>query len=258
MLSTTLVLGVLASYCETLHAAETESAWRQSFSMGGYYSKGDYGQGEDVTVHYVPLNYSAQRSNWKFGVSASYIRLSGAGEILLNGGVLGSNGSGPLAHSGKGDVLLSVTYQLPAYSENAFFFDISLDVKLPTADELRGLGTGQPDYGIKLDTYKLIGKATVFSTLEYKYREASSLFPGLTDSINVSLGASLPLNQKWSYGLIYDFREAAVSSFGDTHELVPYLSWSPSPNWAWMSYAVKGFTEDSADTAVGLQLSYSW
>ena len=250
--------------CSHVGAQETAaSTWSHSLSTGAYYSNGDYGQDDNTTVHYVPVSYQLGVSNWQLGISVPFIKLSGSGDVLFNsGGVVGRNDptalAGSASESGVGDVLLSATYQLPAFNENGFFFDFGVDVKIPTADDSRGLGTGSRDYGVKLDIYKLLGAFTTFSTFEYKFRGNSALFTDIQDSFNVSLGFSLPINERWSSGLIYDFRQAAIGSFGDTHELVPYVSWRQSEHWSLMSYIVKGFSDDSADQAIGLQATYTW
>lgn len=253
-----------SAFADVEYAQKNEqAAWRHTLSSGAYYSVGDYGQADDATVHYVPFNYQLGVANWQFEVSAAYLRLAGSGDILLNaGGVVGRSefdiARGAVAESGIGDVVIAATYQLPAFDANDFFFDIGVDIKIPTADESRSLGTGAKDYGFKLDIYKLIGEYTTFSTLEYKVRGRSSLFPDIESSFNLTLGFAYPVNETWSAGLIYDFRQAAVATFDDTHEVVPYVTWQQSSHWSWMSYLVKGFTEDSADIAAGIQASYSW
>jgi hypothetical protein len=239
------------------------ASWRHALSTGAYYSVGDYGQADDATVHYIPFSYQLGIANWQFEIGAPYLRLAGSGDILFNaGGVVGRSefdiARDSVAESGIGDVVLSATYQLPAFDANDFFFDIGVDVKIPTADESRSLGTGATDYGLKLDVYKLFGEITAFSTIEYKYRGRSSVFSDIESSFNLSLGFAYPINAAWSTGLIYDYRQAAVATFDDTHEVVPYVSWQQSQHWSWMSYLVKGFTEDSADVAVGVQATYSW
>ena len=131
-------------------------------------------------------------------------------------------------------------------------------MKIPTANEDKGLGTGAYDYGLQLDAYQQLGQTTLFATIGYKLRGNSDLFNRMSDSGFVSLGFARPMSERISAGVIYDFREAASSTSGETHELLPYVSWALDNEWTLMSYAVKGFTQDSADIAVGLQLNYRW
>lgn len=257
-LACALAILSLPAYAEESRAALNE------LSFGGYYSKGDYGQGADTSILYFPLSYTRHLGHWNLQLSVPRLEISGAGNVLVNVGGLGRDDVGLLQEDvsqtqrGMGDTLISATYQLPALSENAPFIDLGFEVKLPTADENKGLGTGAHDYGLQMDLYQQWGKTTLFATLGHRFRGTSSLYSDMEDSTFVSLGFTRPLAQRWSGGLIYDFREAASSNSGETHELLPYVSWALSSQWTLMGYAVKGFTQDSADRAVGLQVNYRW
>ncbi len=238
---------------------------RHNLSVGGYYSSGDYGESQETTIRYLPVSYDYTVSNWNLKIAVPYLEVSGAGNVLVNvGGIGGGDLSGLEASvdsstsSGRGDTVVSATYQFPSFAQGLPFIDFGLEVKIPTADEKKALGTGKADYGLQLDLYQLLGNSTLFATAGYKFRGKSTLFNEMSDSAYVSFGFSRPFSQNWSYGLIYDYREAASETSKETHELLPYLSWLPAPGWSLMSYAVKGFTRDSADYALGMQLGYRW
>lgn len=248
-------------------AQETESfAAANEFSVGAYYANGDYGQGADTSIYYFPLSFQRHIGNWNLQASVPHLEISGAGNVLVNVGGVGRDDFQPLdeiepvaqSHKGLGDTVLSATYQIPSFSSTAPFFDLGFEVKLPTADEDKGLGTGAYDYGVQLDFYQQLGKSTLFATLGYKMRGKSDLFDQMQDSMYLSLGVSRPLSERWSYGVIYDFREAASAGSGETHEILPFVSFALANEWTLMSYVVKGFTQDSADIAIGTQLSYRW
>jgi hypothetical protein len=246
-------------------SAQNVPALPNNVATGAYFSTGDYGLPDDTSIYFIPLSYERSVGNWNLQVSAAHLQISGYGNVLVNVGGVGRNEFVELEQDlqttrtrGVGDTLLSATYQWPTYSENAVFMDLGFEVKLPTADEYAGHGTGEVDYGVQLDVYKLLGTTTLFGTLGYKFRGQSTLFDQMSDSGLVSLGFSQPLSERWSYGVIYDFREAASTSSGETHEILPYLSWSPVPAWSVMFYTAKGFTQDSPDIAVGAQLGYRW
>lgn len=248
------------------NAQQSESqAPSNDLSFGAYYSKGNYGQTLDTSIYYFPLSYERSFGNWSVQASVPYLEISGAGNVLVNVGGVGREElevlDNPLAtgsNRGVGDSVLSATYQLPALGSLTPFFDLGFEVKIPTANEDKGLGTGAYDYGVQLDAYQQVGQTTLFATLGYKIRGKSDLFNSMTDSGFVSLGFARPLSEKFSAGIIYDFREAASSASGETHEVLPYVSWALANEWTLMSYVVKGFTEDSADIAVGVQLNYRW
>lgn len=257
-----LVTTIVYSACSN---AQEAPPLRNTFSTGGYYSTGDYGLNDDTSIYYIPFSYERSVGNWNLQASVPHIQISGYGNVLVNVGGVGRSEFNVFEEDlqtttarGVGDTVLSATYQVPSYEGNSVFFDIGFEVKLPTADEYKGHGTGEVDYGLQIDAYKLFGATTVFSTLGYRFRGQSALFDQMADSAFASLGVSQPINERWSYGLIYDFREAASDTSGETHEVLPYLLWAPSRVWSVMLYTAKGFTEDSADVALGAQLGYRW
>lgn len=265
---TILLSGISLDLCcaNIAVAQEPESSpARHNLSIGGYYSSGDYGESQKTTIHYLPVSYDYTVSNWNLKVAVPYLEVTGAGNVLVNVGGIGGGDFGDLITSdnsstshGRGDTVVSATYQFPSFAEGMPFVDLGFEVKIPTADEEKALGTGKADYGLQLDLYQMLGNSTLFATAGYKFRGKSTLFNEMSNSAYVSFGLSRPLSQRWSYGLIYDYREAASESSKETHEILPYLSWLPAPGWSLMSYAVKGFTRDSADYALGMQLSYRW
>ncbi|PCH58445.1 MAG: hypothetical protein COC19_08485 [SAR86 cluster bacterium] len=97
-----------------------------------------------------------------------------------------------------------------------------------------------------------------FASLGYKLRGESDLFAGLENTFYTSLSVERAVNSRWSLGLIYDYREAASSFSQETHELLPYLRWSPNAHWDFSAFSIFGFTQDSPDIGVLGQLSYRW
>ncbi len=256
-------IAVGVGVCANALAQESESATAANeLSGGAYYATGDYGQDVDTSIYYFPLSYERQLGNWNLQLSTAHLEISGAGNVLVNVGGVGRNEFDSLdeiastSQKGIGDTVLSATYQLPSFSARSPFFDLGFEVKVPTADEHKGLGTGAYDFGVQLDAYQQLGQSTLFATLGYKMRGESDLFEQMRDSAFLSLGVSRPWSARLSYGVIYDFREAASAQSGETHELLPFVSYALANEWTLMTYVVKGFTRDSADIAVGTQLNY--
>jgi len=230
-------------------------------AIGLFYSRGGYGESRDTRIRYLPLSHEVARGSWRVKATVPVLEVSGPANVLVNVGSLGGfSGSrtSQVSAGGVGDVSVSLTYEVPAWSANAPYIDVSVELKAPTADPEQGLGTGRMDAGMQVDLYQLAGPLTVFASAGYRYRRQSPFYPGLENSVFASLGASANWGDALQYGLIYDYRQAASDFTGETHELLPYLSWTMSPAWSAMLYTVTGFTEDSADFAAGLQLSRRW
>lgn len=238
--------------------ARTDSDLRHSSVLAFYFSKGFYGQELPTYVRYLPYTHEISVPGWRFKASLPVLEIDGPGNVLIDIGNVGRESTGRVSARGVGDLVLSSTFEMPAMGERLPFFDLTVDLKLPTADERRGLGTGRPDVGIQLDAYQNLGRFTFFGAVGYRYRHRSPVYEGLNDSVNLSLGLSRPVYDRSQVGFIYDFRQAASSYSGETHEILPYLSWAPSDRWALMFYLIKGFTEDSADSAMGVQMTRRW
>jgi hypothetical protein len=259
-----LPLALLALQSSASEAQDAPAA-RNSLGFGAHYSTGDYGLDDNTSILFFPVSYERSLGNWNLQLTAGHLQISGYGNVLVNVGGVGRNEFVDLDENlvksssrGMGDTIVSATYQWPGVWQSGVFLDIGIELKLPTAAESKGHGTGEMDYGGQVDVYKQLGSITVFSTLGYRFRGQSTLFDEMSDSAFVSLGFSRPVNERWSYGLIYDFREAASATSGETHELLPYVSWVPTPSWSLMFYTAKGFTVDSPDIAIGLQLGRRW
>ncbi|MDP6536607.1 MAG: transporter [Gammaproteobacteria bacterium] len=231
-----------------------------ALSIGAYYAKGDYGELLDTTIHFFPVTYSLDRGNWGFQLMVPQIRIEGLGNVLVNIGGLNRavTATQVSTSSGIGDSVATLVYRFDPISASAPFVELRLDAKLPTADEEKGLGTGEADYSIQADLSQYFGTAMIFATLGYNFRGTSRLYEGLQDSAFAQLGFVYPLNQGWSFGTFYDYREAASSFTPETHDLVPFVSWQLNEKWTFTAMTAWGFTDASADiTALG-QLSYRW
>lgn len=240
--------------------AQQQTGWRQAISLGAYHARGDFGEPLETRIRYFPFTYELDRGRWGFQLTLPYLEVTGPGNVLINiGGVTQSvAGDEVTTSSGAGDAIASVIYRFDPWSASAPFIDLRMDVKLPTADETRALGTGEPDYSVQLDFSKAVGDMALFATAGYNRRGKSSLYAGLQNSFFSQLGFSMPLGESLNAGAFYDYREAASAFAIESHELVPYISWQLSESWSFTGLTIWGFTDASADTTVMGQLRYSW
>lgn len=239
-------------------AVDTPASISQSSTIGMYYSKGRYGQDAATRVRYLPYMHELSFSSWRLKASIPVLEIDGPGNVLIDVGSVGGRSTATVSERGVGDATISATYEWPALPAGLPFFDVTVDLKLPLADEHKGLGTGRPDLGIQVDAYYVLGQVNVFASVGYRYRHRSPVYEQLNDSVNISLGASRSWSDNVQGGLIYDYREAASAFSGDTHEFIPYISWTIQTNWSLMMYIVEGSTQDSADKAIGVQLTRRW
>ena len=240
--------------------AQENSDLKHTLSLASYYSSGSYGEDTDTDILYLPLSFGANYGKWGMQISVPHLRVDGVGNVLVNVGGINRAvvGREIERNSGIGDSVLSVTYQAEPVSDNSLFIDFRLDVKIPTADEARGLGTGEADYSAQVDISQYYGNSVLFGTFGVTFRGDTDLYAGLTDSAYVQLGVARPLAPRWNVGIFYDFRGPASTFSPEIHELVPYFSFQFSDNWSFTGLTAFGFTHASAKAAILGQISYSW
>ena len=233
---------------------------KQTVSLASYFSSGDYGEDADTDILYFPVSYSINKGKWLAQLSLPHLRVDGVGNVLVNIGGVGRAvaGSEQQSNGGVGDSTFALTYQLDPLSDTSPFIDFRLDVKIPTADPVKGLGTGEVDYSAQVDISQRYKGAVFFGSFGYTFRGKTELYVGLEDSASVQLGIAKPFASQWNMGVFYDFREPASTFSPEIHELVPYFSYQISESWVFTGLAAFGFTKASAGTAVLGQLSYSW
>lgn len=252
LLSPVLILpGVLAAQ----EAPDTT----HKFTVGSYFSSGDYGAEEDTYIRYFPFSYEFARFPWVLSVTAPYMGLKGPGDVFLETGNIGRGRGGEntlIDEQGLGDVFLSASYQFDPIFNDWIFVDFSLQAKLPTADETRDLGTGEPDFGAQLDFYTTLARNTYFATIGYRQRGKTPLYD-LKNTPYASLGMMRQYGEHIYLGLLYDYRGKASSNSFESHELMPFISYNLSERWNMMLYSIAGFTNSSADRTFGFQFSYT-
>ncbi len=266
----TLLAGVVAILVVPVacRAAATEPV--STLSLGAYTSRGDYGEEKNTDVYYLPVSLEHAVSGWRVRMTVPYLRIDGPGTVLVNVGGVSRPGvpnedydDERVSSRGVGDVTINVTRELPVLTDWMPFMDLGVEIKLPTADASRGLGTGAADIALQTDFYQMIGTSTAFATLGYRFRGRSDWFEGLQDSVYVSTGLMRPWQPEtwageWTWGVIYDYRQAASTLSRETHEVLPFVSWAPLPALSVMVYVSRGFTRDSPDYAAGVQFGVRW
>ena len=227
------------------------------FSTGFDYSTGDYGDPQDTDILYFPFATKLIFRNWAAKLTIPYLQITGPGVVVGGGGVAINQGSGAArtTESGLGDIVLGLTYTLDIEDFDSYI-DFTGKVKFPTADENKGLGTGETDYTLLVDVTKIFGKAYVFGGVGRKFVGENDQLQ-LNDIWIFNIGGGYQINKKFSVGGSYDFREAA-SSTDNPSEGTGYLTYKITDTISALLYGVVGFSDGSPDKGVGLQLNYKF
>ncbi|PXA04791.1 hypothetical protein DDZ13_06390 [Coraliomargarita sinensis] len=243
----------------SLCALVTVGAEQFKISSGVDYSSGDYGSDVDTEILFVPLTLSYANNPWKAKVTIPWIQIKGPGNVVGGGDggvIIGDGGTRTTTESGLGDIWTSLSYSVEEIPAEWFYLDLVGKVKIPTADEDRGLGTGEFDYTLQLDFFKPLGQLTPIATVAYKIKGDPDDYE-LDNVFYISVGADYRLNDKTNIGATLDFQEASSDSSEDSVEIFSYLSHSLNEDWKLTGYTYFGLTDGSPDAGGGLSLSYS-
>jgi len=275
--------------CALLYSFDTFSADSQNdhkfkVVFGTDVSSGNYGHKKETDILYFPLTFKYKTPAWQYSATFSYLKITGPGNIVGAGdgsgipinqfneskqpaqrkNTLPGKGKKGKAYSveGMGDLLLGTIFTFNSQWDMPFYLDGGLKLKIPTADEEKGLGTGEADLSFNLDIEKTfysqyLNPFTLFGQLGYKYMGSSESLP-LNNISFYRLGLDFHLHHKVISGITYDYRTAMSGSQFSVKELLVYLDWKIDNNWSINGYAVKGFSDGSPERAYGLQLTHHY
>ena len=213
-----------------------------TLSTGVDFASGSYGGDVDIEDTYVPLTATADYGRVAFRLTVPYLSVSAPGSGAL------------VTESGLGDIIGSVTfYDVVSSQSLGIAMDITGKVKFATADENKGLGSGENDYSVHADVYKFIDNFTLLSSIGYKFRgDPAGL--DLDDVFMASLGGTYKFTADVKGGLFFDYRESSISGSDSVQELSAFVSRRVSENWRLQVYGLTGFTDSSPDWGGGLQI----
>jgi hypothetical protein len=240
--------------------AESDSG-RFRITTGAEYSSGDYGGSRSIDEWYVPLTAKYLTGPWVLRLTVPYLEVTAPSGTVVTGGGGGDvvvPGSGPRkTEEGLGDIIAGVTYRDILNTERSadLAVDLTGKVKFGTADEDKGLGTGENDYTVQTDVYKFIDRFTPYATLGYRYRGDP---PGanLDNGWLFTLGSMYDISDRLGCSLDYYFRESSVAGADDPQELTAAVDYRITQTENLRGYAIKGLSDGSPDWGLGLMVTF--
>lgn len=226
-------------------------------STGAEYTSGDYGGIESINELYVPLTAKYIVDRYAFRLTIPFIRVSSpAGTTLTDGTILIGTGKRN-TESGLGDIIASATYRdvFNAETVSDFALDLTAKVKFGTADESRGLGTGENDYTVQAELFKYFDRFTTFGILGYRFRGDPAGF-NLSDSWLGLLGGQYTITPLLNAGIDYYFQQASLTGVDDQKEVTASLGYKLSKTRFLHGYLLQGFGNGSPDWGVGLMITF--
>ena len=226
-------------------------------TSGVDYSSGKYGTDDRTEITNVPVigKYEIDRLTLKLTVP--YVTITGQGNVSPGIGKFKKSKAVPnrSTESGLGDIVAGATYNLFEGSASAPAVDITAKVKFGTADEDKGLGTGENDYSTQVDLYKGYGSFTALAGLGYRvYGDTNEA--QLDNVFYGSVGGTYKLASSSTVGVVYDYRPSISRNGSAQSEATAFVNYKLNPNWKAQGYLVKGFANGSPDYGLGALVSY--
>jgi hypothetical protein len=225
-----------------------------SLGVGAEYTTGDYGGDASVDEVYVPVTatYDANRVSLRLTVPFLSVRAP-EGTIIEGPDGQPIVGEGPrTTESGLGDIVAAATvFDVLRSSTGDVALDVTGKVKFGTADEDKGLGTGEQDYTLQADLFRFYERFTAIGTAGYTFR-GDPEGVNLNDAFFASLGGTYAVSSTVRCGAFYDFREASYPGNDDMHEVSVFAAIRFSDAWRLQSYLLAGFTDSSPEWGLGM------
>ena len=248
-------------------AAQAEDGF--SAGIGADYSSGDYGSDTTTRIFSVPVSAKYVTGDWTFKASVPWMRVDGDANVVPGLGSIentnprgrgrGNNNPNPDptaptsgTTSGIGDLRLSATYAIPM--EGNWGVDLTGNVKLATADEDKGLGTGANDYGAAVDVFRDFDGTTAFGGVSYTVLGDSD-YIDVGSVAGANLGVSRKLGTSNSLGVMYDWRQAASDDADARSEVTGFFTVPAGESGKVQLYATKGLSDGSPDWGAGVNLT---
>lgn len=226
------------------------------FSLGGYYSSGDYGADretfrEDTRIYSVPFSLQARQWPWSVKLATSYVKLL-SNEVITGGGT--ERETVTKTEAGVGDTLFTVSHGWLSNTSKTLYSSAWLKIKIPTADEAKDLGSGEFDFE---PGFSLSQRAnwSPFIRLSFRWRGDSNE-TNYNHQWKTVIGLSHKLNTQWLLSGFISSRQASTQR-GSTATSA-YLSFRYQINQVWRvtPYVSYGLATGSPAYAIGWNVNY--
>lgn len=218
------------------------------------YETGKYGTDEDTSLFYWPVTLKRFMSKGDVSVTVPYVNLdSSGGRTVIDGSVVEGTGSGG---SGVGDVSVKGRYNWIEQDEMLPYIDLIARLKLPTADENKGLGTGEADAGFGVELSRRFMQDYIgFADLSYTFIGDP---PGIDydNRIDADLGLGYQFTQEWMGSAAYDYRSAISSGGEDAHSVLFLANYKISPQVRTYGMVEVGLSDGAPDYGLTIGGSY--
>jgi len=243
-----------------------------SLGVGYEQTSGDYGLVNETEITTIPLDLQYINEAWRLKLTVPFISVTGDGSVIpgsngvigvdlnsfIGGGLGGSSNTSNVTdtQSGLGDIVSSLSYAFIPKGDEAWFHELSAEVKWGTANARKFLGTGENDYSLSF--YSLYEKSTLkpFVSLGYLFMGDTAI-ANYNNVLFASAGVMYPINENLLLNAVYDYQQATLDGMDAGQMISLYLTKTLNEGWNVSLYLLNGLSDSVADTGMGLSVSRS-
>ena len=258
MLALVCIFTAASVRAEPPQEAAAPAVWK--FSSSFNYDTGKYGTPDRTNSVYIPFTLKRYYPDGDLSVTVPYLRQSSTGQVTWVGGKPVRVGKAPPAaaassESGLGDIMLRGTYMLKRESDGAFDLGLAGRIKLPTADEDKGLGTGEMDGGAGLEFAKEITAGWTLLADVYYTVIGEPEGVEFNDQTAMDIGFYRPLREDLGLTVLYEAQSAISDGGTDPRSLSGTLSYGAAAGLQFTGGLTVGLSDGSPDA--GLSAGFS-
>ncbi|MFV9616359.1 MAG: hypothetical protein ACNYZG_10415, partial [Gammaproteobacteria bacterium] len=229
-----------------------------SLLTGLEYQEGDYGTPESTSLLRIPISITYRKTNFSLYASMPILFASSDGDIITSSKTsmpkttesVSPSGKGQQTVAGIGDMVLSASYYFTADLRHETSYRLTAGLKLGTADESEGLGTGEDDLFIEGGAVKNIDEYMLSGTLGYEINGDSPVF-NYNDVVYGTVGLTKQLAMNKQIGSLLYFSQALTDVSDAPLELSVFYSQPVAKTRAAYFYLSKGLSNGSPDFSLG-------
>lgn len=250
---------LLAAACAALPGPGVGAAdWK--FSSSFNYNTGTYGGAGQTDSIYIPFTLKRYYREGNISLTAPYLRQSSTGQVVRVGGntaVMGkkSGAARTAGESGLADAIINGSYTLKKDGPKSFDLAAAGRLKLPTADESRGLGTGELDLGSGLEFAKELRPGLTLLVDGYYTIIGDPAGVDLNNELALDIGIFRQFRKDLSLTVLYATRGAIVDGNADPREISGTLYYASADGNNYFGGLLLGLSDGSPDAGISVGLS---
>jgi hypothetical protein len=230
--------------------------------VGLEYERGNYGTADTTQSWRLPVSLLYSTDDVTVGITLPYVTANSTGSIVLSSRGGGHNMSTRVSStaqsvSGMGDVKVYATYNLPAAEDSNYQSHLTGRIKFATADENKGLGSGEQDYAVEFGIARTLEKQTYFGSLGYEFVGDSATI-NYDNVLYGEAGLKYEFNDTYSAGAALDYSQANITTLNNYFALSGFMNYEMDKKRDLFLYLLLGLSDSAPDSGAGVSLRYSF